>query len=217
MHACPLSYALLWPTLIRNLLAVLHEVAMEIRTLRGCREAFVLLNGCKGLQKHMWASWNKGGLMQFGFYSPSFPVSHFCFWKTETNRSEQGCRVSPPRSWTQTQTQQSFPLSPAVLDPFVGKVGGCRRLVKTWSREPQNPDFCLCLSITLLSSSLIKKKESKQLPLLSCAFISCYLSCGNDFVKTILSWSISSVFWRLLLTCITKASPLACSLKNAEI
>lgn len=84
------------------------------------------------------------------------------FWKMETNRSEQGCRVSPPRSWTQTQTQQSFPLSPAVLDTFVGKAGGCRRLVKTWSRQPRNPDFCLCLSITLLSSSLIKKEKASS-------------------------------------------------------
>lgn len=33
-----------------NLMAMVHVVAMEIATFRGCSKAFVLLNGCKGWQ-----------------------------------------------------------------------------------------------------------------------------------------------------------------------
>lgn len=167
-----------------NRSAVLHEVAMEIRTLRGWREAFVLLKGCKGLQKHTWASWNKRGLIQFGFYSLNIPDRVIFVFEKERqivqNKGVAGAPPPPPRSWT--QTQQSLPLSPAILNTLVGKAGGWCRLAKTWSRVPQNPDFCLCLSIRLLSSSLIiiiiiRKRNKKESSCLCRAVLFFHVNC----------------------------------------
>lgn len=75
----PLSYALLWPILIceafRNLMVMLHVVAMEIRALRGCREAFVLLSGCEGLQNRR----GRPGMKNFTHRVSCH--SDFCFWE----------------------------------------------------------------------------------------------------------------------------------------
>ena len=43
-----------------------------------------------------------------------------------------------------------------------------RRLVETWTRVLQKPDFCLCPSRTLLSPSLIKKKKNPEKKESSC-------------------------------------------------
>lgn len=113
----PLSYALLWPALIRavfrNLMAMLHAVAMEIRTLRGCREAFVLLRGCKGLQNTRGRSGMKN------FIHRASCQREFCFWENG------GKWVSFPgsQSVSRTQKQRSLRLSPAVINTFVEKAG----------------------------------------------------------------------------------------------
>ena len=60
----------------KNLMAVVHAVTMEIATLKGCGEAFVLLNGCKEWQntRGRWA-WRM--LSQALIYSQSLPLSRF--------------------------------------------------------------------------------------------------------------------------------------------
>lgn len=97
----------------------LHEVAMEIRRLRGCREAFVLLNGCKGLQKKInnnntWAS--PGGEQKearSGFWilccrvSPSSSCSLSVLLDTCMGNAGVGWRVVRCK----TQTFLSLPLN----------------------------------------------------------------------------------------------------------
>lgn len=104
---------------------MLHVVAMEIRTLRGCREAFVLLRGCKGLQNI------RGRSGMTNFIHQASCQSEFCFGEMEANCSEQGCCVSLPgsRSVSRTQKQQSLRLSPAVINTFVEKADSYQRLV----------------------------------------------------------------------------------------
>lgn len=120
----------------RSLTTTVHVVAMEIATLKGCREVFVLLNGCKE-----WRN-KRGRLGMFYF---------FCKWR----QIAQSCCVFLPESesFSWTHLGLSLPMNVAVLDKFLKKADGCFRVpafsvqsvhglwLKTWSPVWQpNPD-----------------------------------------------------------------------------
>lgn len=175
-------------------------VAMEIRTLRGCREAFVLLNGCKGLQNACGRPEMKDAWSGYDLFWERPVRVIFVFGKGRQivqNKVVVWAFLGvDPLPW---QTCSHY-LS--VLDTFVGKANGwCLQCwvyaVKTWC-VPAKPRL-LSLPVNNAFVFLAERKR-KQLPLLSCAFGSCYLFCSKDFVKNILSRKICSVFWRCLLS-----------------
>lgn len=107
----------------RNLIATahaVHVVAMEITTLKGCREAFVSLNGCREWQntrgRLAWRMFD-----QVLIYSARLLLRRI--FLMETNCSEQGCCVFLPKSLSLSRTLPglSWPPSAAILDKFMKK------------------------------------------------------------------------------------------------
>lgn len=197
MHV-PLSDASLWPSLkicaaLRNITAMVHAVAMEMATLKGCREAFVLLNGCKKWQN---ARGRHGmTVVQSGFDRVSCWGGYFFY-------PENGDKLLRTRFlfcffvWLQKSrsfswSQPGLTLLPnaAILDKFMkkqmvalgflpGVFSLCCLQLKTWSCVHQwNPDHLSVPVNNCFVFLLWLKRE--QLLLFSCAFVSCYLRRGR--------------------------------------
>lgn len=154
----PRQAAWLRPTLIRSLSAVLHEVAMEIRTLRGCREAFCFIKSLQGFAKTHVGVLEQRKLHPLGFF--------FSEHQSRSGFSEKRRQMADKRRQRlRRESSQEWDADAAAIPSRSCRAryicGSSGRLVKTWSRVPQKPDFCLCLSITLLSSSLIKKERKR--------------------------------------------------------
>lgn len=149
-----------------NLIVMVHVVAMEIATLKGCREAFVLLNGRKEWQNTC------GRLARRMFDQILIYSVSWMFLKNETKllRNWDLCFLSQEYVLFMYTARLSLPVNAAALDKFMKKQMAARGFLPavcfifSWKARLLHTSntkvLFLCLSITLLSSLWGKERAT---------------------------------------------------------
>lgn len=168
--------------------------------------------------------WHEGCSIRFWFIHRAFRWGDF--FLMETNCAEQGCCVFLPKSQSFSRTQPGLSLPPnaAILDKFMKKQMAATGFLPAvfslytvfgWKIlcNSKTLTICLCLSITLLSSSLNKKRAIAFVRQLCICFLVICTVAEKDFLKAVLGRKIApcyEVFVNCQLMLKSVSSTIAC-------